>query len=655
MLAQQAIVSLGSSSISPGGQANLAVTLAANGGPTPAGLQWTMTYSQADIVGFNAVVNSAASAAGKTISCSSAPGATTCLLSGTNAMSISDGVVATATFSSASGTTATTVPVQVTASTVDITGTGAAATGVGGTISIHQSTSPTLTGFSCSPATVVTPGSSTCIMTLSGPAPTGGLGITLVTNNAAVTMPGSVSVASGASNASFAVNVAAVATSQSAVLRATTASASLAFSLGLSVPAQYSISGNTGSTGGTTVTLGGALSATTTSDASGNYLFNGVRNGTYTVSANRSGYAFTPATFSVSVNGASISGINFTATPIVTSTFTISGTLAPASLAVGASITLSGAASRITSVDSLGNYSFTGLVNGTYAVTPAGPTTFTPSNRSVTVSGTSQSNINFTANQNAQIQIDTIISHDQATPVSRVTVPSISTNAGSELLVAFVATDYSGGPNATVTSLSGGGLTWNLVVRSNGQSGTSEIWRAFAKTRLANVSVTARLSQSVVSAMTVVSLRGVNTSGANGSGAIGAIGSANDSSGAPTVSMITRSKNSWVLAVGNDFDNAIARIPVAGQSKLHEYLAPVGDTYWVQKLDSPTSAGGSQVTVSDVSPTSDRFNLSAVEILPAGAALTPVLSTMGVGGLSRVSNGSAAAANVIPAFQGGIR
>ena len=49
-------------------------------------------------------------------------------------------------------------------------------------------------------------------------------------------------------------------------------------------------------------------------------------------------------------------------------------------------------------------------------------------------------------------------------------------------------------------------------------------WRAFATTALSSATVTAKLSQSVASSLTIMSFTGVNTSGANGSGAIGAIG-----------------------------------------------------------------------------------------------------------------------------------
>ena len=83
--------------------------------------------------------------------------------------------------------------------------------------------------------------------------------------------------------------------------------------------------------------------------------------------------------------------------------------------------------------------------------------------------------------------IDANVSADQPTARNTVATTSFSTSVGNELLLAFIATDYLGGANVTVTGISGGGLTWQLVQRANVQSGTSEIWRAFSAAPLSNV------------------------------------------------------------------------------------------------------------------------------------------------------------------------
>ena len=66
-------------------------------------------------------------------------------------------------------------------------------------------------------------------------------------------------------------------------------------------------------TSGVYVALTGASTAGTTTDANGNYTFTGLLNGRYTVTPSVSGYDFTPASMSVTVNGADMPGQNFTA------------------------------------------------------------------------------------------------------------------------------------------------------------------------------------------------------------------------------------------------------------------------------------------------------------------------------------------------------
>ena len=163
----------------------------------------------------------------------------------------------------------------------------------------------------------------------------------------------------------------------------------------------YSISGAiTPAAGGSgaTVTLSGTASGTTTADASGNFTFTGLANGTYTVTPSHSGYSFNPSSRSATINGANVAGINFTATTQAGPTYSISGTITPAAGGSGATVTLSGAATGTMTADSTGSYSFAGLANGTYAITP-GRTgyTFSPSAQGVTVSGANVTGINFTA------------------------------------------------------------------------------------------------------------------------------------------------------------------------------------------------------------------------------------------------------------------
>jgi len=183
---------------------------------------------------------------------------------------------------------------------------------------------------------------------------------------------------------------------------------------------------------------------------------------------------------------------------------------------------------------------------------------------------------------------------------------TLSTSGSGDLILAFVGSDGIGKQTVTV---SGGGLTWTLVKRTNTQGGDSEIWSAHATTQLSNATVTA--TQSVAGydeSLTVVAF-----SGAAGTGAVGG---GSGSSGAPTASLTTTKANSLVFGVGNDFDNAIARTPASGQVLVQQWLdGSTGDTYWVQRISAPVAASGTLATIKDTARTSDSWNLSTVEIL----------------------------------------
>jgi hypothetical protein len=213
--------------------------------------------------------------------------------------------------------------------------------------------------------------------------------------------------------------------------------------------------------------------------------------------------------------------------------------------------------------------------------------------------------------------IDAQISADQPSAKNVVATGKFSTAAVNELLLAFIAADNVTAARTTVTNVSGAGLSWQLVVRANAQRGTAEIWRAFAPGLLSNVSITASLSQAVASSLTVLSLPGVDASGTNGSGAIGATAIGAAGTGAPTATLTTTRNNSLIFGVGDDWDSAIARVPGLNQAVIHQYMPPVADTYWVQRLIGSVAISGTAISPNDPSPATDRWNLAAVEILSA--------------------------------------
>ena len=102
---------------------------------------------------------------------------------------------------------------------------------------------------------------------------------------------------------------------------------------GSTQPSTYSISGNVSGSSGATLTLSGASGGQTSTDGSGNYTFSALKDGSYVVAPSKSGYTFSPATASVTIAGASKTGVNFAGTAVpptvsrsVTLTWTASAT-----------------------------------------------------------------------------------------------------------------------------------------------------------------------------------------------------------------------------------------------------------------------------------------------------------------------------------------
>ncbi len=109
-------------------------------------------------------------------------------------------------------------------------------------------------------------------------------------------------------------------------------------------------------------------------------------------------------------------------------TYNISGTVTVSGGGALPSVimTLSGAGSGTTTTDTSGNYSFTGLANGSYTVTPSlAGRTFTPTSQVIPISGANATKINFAA------------STPPAPPLTPLT-PSISTQGSLDFGVALI-------------------------------------------------------------------------------------------------------------------------------------------------------------------------------------------------------------------------
>jgi hypothetical protein len=137
---------------------------------------------------------------------------------------------------------------------------------------------------------------------------------------------------------------------------------------------------------GVTITLGGASHSTTTTGGTGAFGFTGLANGSYTLTPSLAGYTFSPASLTVAVGGANVSGLDFVATTVPT-THSIPGVVGGA-VAAGVNVTLGGAASATAVTAGSGVYGFTGLLDGDYTLTPSlAGYTFSPPTILVTLSG----------------------------------------------------------------------------------------------------------------------------------------------------------------------------------------------------------------------------------------------------------------------------
>jgi hypothetical protein len=127
------------------------------------------------------------------------------------------------------------------------------------------------------------------------------------------------------------------------------------------------------------MTITGSFGASTTTDGSGNYAFQGLTaGGNYTITPSRTGYGFSAPQVFNNLSGNQTA--NFSAGAAI---YTISGQVTVSGTSTGlggVTITLSGSSSASTTTDNSGAYSIAGLaLGGNYTVTPSRTGyTFTP-------------------------------------------------------------------------------------------------------------------------------------------------------------------------------------------------------------------------------------------------------------------------------------
>ena len=251
-----------------------------------------------------------------------------------------------------------------------------------------------VSSLTCSPATVNAPGFSACTVNLTA-APSSAANVTLLSNNANITVPASVNIGAGANSAAFTATVAAVTSNQSALLTASLNGVSQSFTLSATVSASTQLTSlacgpsTLGSNASSTCTIAlsnAATTAATVSLASNNGLLTVPAN--VTVAPGQSSATF-PATSGT---------VNSSQSAIVTAT--LNGLNKQATISLAAAANLSSLSCSPATVTGPGTSTCTAAL--TAAASSATSVTLLSNNGSVTIPGSVSigaglSSANFTA------------------------------------------------------------------------------------------------------------------------------------------------------------------------------------------------------------------------------------------------------------------
>jgi len=150
-----------------------------------------------------------------------------------------------------------------------------------------------------------------------------------------------------------------------------------------------------------TVTRNGSISVL--SNGAGYYTFNNVPVGNYIVVPTAPGLYFTPATRSVAISTANVSGQNFIGAP--SGPYSINGRIASSNGVGLANVSVAIPGRPTVLSNGAGYFAFPNVPAGTYTFTPTSPgVAFTPVNRTATITNANVNNQNFVAATGYQVQ-----------------------------------------------------------------------------------------------------------------------------------------------------------------------------------------------------------------------------------------------------------
>ena len=358
------------------------------------------------------------------------------------------------------------------------------------------------------------------------------------------------------------------------------------------------------------VTGANAATGTGTTNASGQatFTYTGANAGMDTVTASFTNSSSTTVTATATVDWAAsqptITLAPPTGTANVGSPYTLTATITnPGGSVSGQTVDFS--VTGANTATGTGTTNASGQATFTYTGANAGMDTVTASfTNSSSATVTATATVNWMTVVAVPPAIDTLVHNFSQT--GPVTV-NVTTTASSDLLVAFVGA--CGPSNAKqTTTVSGGGLTWTLLGRTNTEHGTAEVWSARASGVLSSVPIKTTLAHTGFPVFLTV----VGFSHATGTGTVSSV---SGSTGVPKGTLTTSASPSWVWGVGDDPLAATGRKVPSNQTLQSQKLSPTEDTYWVQSLNDETAPTGTTATINDTAPKYDPWNLTLVEIL----------------------------------------
>jgi Domain of unknown function (DUF4082)/Bacterial Ig domain len=393
--------------------------------------------------------------------------------------------------------------------------------------------------------------------------------------------------------------------------------------------ASYSIAGSiSGPSGpGATLLLSGASSTTITADASANYSFGGLQNGTYTVTPVSNVYAFSPASQTITVSNAHVLNVNFT------SGFGISGAITGPGGA-GATVALSGASSATTTADGAGNYTFTGLANGSYTVTPSnGSYAFSPPSQITTINSASISAFNFGSVGVASITFNpsSVTAGSSSTGTVTLSAPAPSNGA----VVTLSSTNTTAAQIPATVTLGAGATTASFTVTTSAVATNTPI----------TISATLGTTQSATFTVTSVALASLTLNPTSVSGGVNSTGTVTLNAPAPTGGAVVTLSSSNTAAA-----QVPASVTVAANATTATFTvttAPVASntSLTISATYNTTQSIGFTVTP----PVSSSVTLNPTSV-PGGANSTGTVTLNGPapagGALVTLSSNNTAAAQV---------